>query len=93
MIIGAHLPKYLWPEVIKAAVYLLNRTPRWWTNWKPPFERFHTHISYKRGVVREDCSPWIGHLRAYGCKAYAMTVNAKNHVVRYKQAQKYIRQN
>ena len=74
--IGANLPEYLWPEISRAAVYLHNRTPRYTYNWKSPHDRFFTHIAHQDGVVLEDRKPHQGHLKAYGCKAFAMTTDA-----------------
>jgi hypothetical protein len=38
---GAKLPGELWPEITKAAVYLINRTPKVDFQWKTPFEKLH----------------------------------------------------
>ena len=58
--IEAHLPSNLWPEIIKAAGYLMNRTPVYHNNWKTPFELVTGH------------KPSLSHLRVYGCKAYPL---------------------
>jgi hypothetical protein len=59
------LPEELWPEIVRAAVYLYNRTPIRGKNWKSPYECFF------------ETKPVNIHLRVYGCKSYAMTAKAK----------------
>lgn len=58
--IGSKLPQSLWPEVVKAAGYILNRTPQERLDWKTPFE------------VITGNKPKASHLRAYGYKAYPL---------------------
>ncbi|KAM4064930.1 hypothetical protein HRG_012785 [Hirsutella rhossiliensis] len=73
MRLAARLPHDLWREVVETACYLRNRTPRdpkdprelnQGTDWKSPLELF----TKKRAS--------LAYLRAYGCKAYAMTADA-----------------
>ena len=77
---GANLPAELWPEIAKAAVYLDNRTPKYGLNWKTPYDRFHTYVAHQDGFVLEDRKPHQAHLRAYGCKAFALTKSAQKGV-------------
>jgi hypothetical protein len=70
---GAKLPAALWPEINRAAVYLQNRTPCYNYNWKTPYERFHTYLAYRDGVVVDHKKPQQAHLKVYGCKAFALT--------------------
>jgi hypothetical protein len=65
MRIEAQLPQFLWPEAIMAAGYLTNRSPTRLLNWATPVERFSTSLSLPNP------RPYLGHLRAYGCRAYA----------------------
>jgi hypothetical protein len=65
MRITANLPHDLWREIISAAVYLKNRTPRESNGWKTPYEMFYSK------------QPYLSHLKAYGCRAYAMTSQAQ----------------
>lgn len=58
--VSANLPEGLWPEIVKAATYLHNRTPIKRHQWKTPFEMVHGK------------QPNIAHLRVYGCKAYLL---------------------
>lgn len=74
---GANLPVTLWPEITKAAVYLYNRTPKYDYNWKTPYDRFHTYVAHRDGSVIENRKPHQAHLRAYGCKAFALTTEAQ----------------
>jgi hypothetical protein len=77
MVIGANLPDELWPEVARATVCLHNRTPKYTYSWKSPDDRFHTHLAHRDGVVVvENRKPQQAHLKAYGCKAFAMTTDA-----------------
>lgn len=73
---SAKLPAYLWTEIYHAAVYLYNRTPKYLYNWKSPYERFHTFLAHRDGIVVEDRKPRLDHLRVYGCKCFAMTKDA-----------------
>ncbi len=73
---SSNLPKELWPEITRAAVYLYNRTPRYSLNWKSPYELFHTRLAHRDGVVIEERKPQQAHLKVYGCKAYYMTTDA-----------------
>ena len=75
---AAKLPAGLWPEIDRAAVYLHNRTPRYIYNWKSPYERFHTYLAFRDGIVVESRKPQQAHLKAYGCKAYALTKDFYN---------------
>ena len=59
-----HLPKDIWPEIGRAAIYLSNRLPRYGYKWKSPYENFF------------GSKPYNSHLRAYGCRAYALTRDA-----------------
>lgn len=74
---AANLPEYLWPEIIRTAVYVHNRTPKWIYNWQTPYERLHLYIAIQQGVVVAGRKPRQEHLRAYGCKVYALTKAAK----------------
>ena len=58
------LPKEVWPEVYKTSVYTWNRIPRYMYEWKSPYEMFFGE------------KPLLGHTRAYGCKAFALTTDA-----------------
>ncbi|KAI1676002.1 rve multi-domain protein [Pyrenophora tritici-repentis] len=72
MRLDANLPWELWPEVTRAAVYLYNRTPNYVNQWKTPYEVFFTHVSQANGIATPK-KPRLAHLKAYGCKAFAMT--------------------
>ncbi|KJZ71835.1 hypothetical protein HIM_06271 [Hirsutella minnesotensis 3608] len=87
MRIAAKLPHDLWKETVEAACYVWNRTPRaprppvdlpsqsaspsdpedQQVLWKTPLELF----------TRKDQPEQHKHLRAYGCRAYAMTADAQ----------------
>ena len=69
------LPAALWREISKAAVYLLNRTPKYQYNWKTSYDKFHTFIAQRNGVAIEHKRPDQSHLHAYRCKAFAMMMD------------------
>ena len=71
--LDANLPWELWPEITRAAVYLYNRTPNYPNKWKSPYEIFFTRAAAMNGIVTGPRRPNQAHLRAYGCKAFAMT--------------------
>jgi hypothetical protein len=60
MRIEAKLPTNLWPEIVKAAGYLGNRTPVKRLGWKTPFE----------AIMK--VKPRFAHLHVYGCRAYPL---------------------
>jgi hypothetical protein len=60
MRIAARLPASMWPEIVKTAAYLNNRTPKLKLAWKTPFEA----LTKKK--------PNLSHLRVYGCRAYPL---------------------
>ncbi|KAH5706327.1 RNA-directed DNA polymerase [Parastagonospora nodorum] len=71
--LDANLPWELWPEITRTAVYLYNRTPNYPNNWKTPYEVFFTRAAAMNGIVTGPRKPNQSHLKAYGCKAFAMT--------------------
>ena len=64
--IDSRLPNKLWPEIVSAAGYLLNRTPRQDFGWITPLEKLQTHLSLPNP------KPKCGHIRMYGCRAYPL---------------------
>jgi hypothetical protein len=56
----ANLPANLWPEILKASVYLGNRTVVKGLGWKSPFE------------LIMGMKPSYAHLKPYGCRAYPL---------------------
>ena len=50
MLSNSNLPKFLWTDALKTAVYILNRVPtkavpktpfKLWKNWKPSLRHMH----------------------------------------------------
>ncbi|KAJ3554727.1 hypothetical protein NPX13_g10536 [Xylaria arbuscula] len=74
---GSKLPTYLWVEIVKAAVYLYNRTPKYLYNWRTPYEKFYNYFQMRDGIVGRNKIPILSHLKVYGCKAFAMTSSAQ----------------
>jgi hypothetical protein len=70
--LGANLPRDMWPEIVRATVYLHNRTPNYRNAWRSPYEVFYSRVGLNRSN-RGPRKPNLAHLRAYGCKAFAMT--------------------
>jgi Reverse transcriptase (RNA-dependent DNA polymerase) len=58
--ITSSLPSSMWPEAIKAAGYLNNRTPKCHLKWKTPIEALTGN------------RPNLSHLHVYGCRAYPL---------------------
>ena len=73
MRLDANLPWQLWPEITRAAVYLYNRTPNYSNHWKSLYEVFFTFTALQNGIVTTPRKPSLAHLKAYGCKAFALT--------------------
>ncbi|KAK1912632.1 hypothetical protein P3342_004568 [Pyrenophora teres f. teres] len=73
MRLDANLSWELWPEILRAAVYLYNRTPNYNNHWKTLYEVFFTRVAFSNGIVTSLRKPNLTHLKAYGCKAFAMT--------------------
>ena len=67
----AKLPYFMWPEIVCAAGYILNRTPRQKHGWKTPLETLHAFVGYT------DTKPKCGQIRLYGCRAYALKNDIK----------------
>jgi len=63
----------LWPEIVRATVYLHNRTPNYRNRWKTPYELFLTYTGFHNGTATRAIKPNLSHLKAFGCKAFAMT--------------------
>lgn len=66
MRIGAHLPEDMWPEVVKTAAYLLNKTPTRQLGWQTPSEALN------QALGKPNSPENIAHLRVYGCRAYPL---------------------
>ena len=58
--IASTLPASMWPEIVKAAGYLSNRTPKRQLEWKTPIEALTGQ------------PPNLAHLHVYGCRAYPL---------------------
>ena len=69
MRVHARLPEDLWPEIMPAAAYVLNRTPNRQLDWKTPLEELQRLLNIPNP------RPSIAHLRVYGARAYPLTPN------------------
>jgi hypothetical protein len=45
--------------------------------WQTPYAKFHEAVAQARGIPNARKRPDQTHLRAFGCKAYAMTNDAQ----------------
>jgi len=80
MRLGASLPKGLWPEIVQAAVWLINMSPRVGKEPLSPNEKldqwFRQHFRfYDPEIVRSltaDLRPNWSRVYAYGCRAYPL---------------------
>ena len=68
---SGRLPHALWRDIVAAATYLYNRTPRYSLQWKSPYEAFHEHVMASQ-EVNGPRKPILHHLKAYGCKCYVL---------------------
>jgi len=75
LILDSNLPRELWPEMVRTAVYLLNRTPKQRLAWKTPYESFFSAIPTSN--AENEHRPKMAHLRVIGCKAFALTESAQ----------------
>jgi hypothetical protein len=66
MRVHARLPEELWPEIVTAAAYILNRTPNRQLNWKTPLE------TLQEAAKIPNPHSSIAHLRVYGARAYPL---------------------
>lgn len=63
----------MWPEIVRAAVYLQNPTPNYSNKWRSPYKVFFTGAALHNRIVTPPRKPNQVHLKAYGCKAFALT--------------------
>jgi hypothetical protein len=69
--INSNLPEQLWPEAMRAAGYLANRSPTRSLGWASPIEMLFkaVHLPHPR--------PYVGNLQVYCCRAYVHIPEAK----------------
>lgn len=84
----SQLPLDLHNEIFRTSVYLLNRTPmerqgKWVTPYEEWWREIKATVPEYRGLP-ESLKPSIRHLRAFGCMAFPMTVNALDHVTSHR---------
>ena len=60
----SRLPKWLWPEMIKAVVYLINCSPTQILDWKTPLEILQQALEIPNPKLV------LLHIKAYGSQAY-----------------------
>ena len=66
LLLESRLPKNLWPEAIKAAVWILNRSPTKLQDgrWIIPYQEMLRHSTGVPAPIN------LSNLRVYGCRAY-----------------------
>jgi len=67
--IDALLPEDLWPEFIRTAVYLMNRSPTRILDWQTPIERLGQLLAINKR------KPNLFQVKIYGCRSYARIRN------------------
>ena len=71
MRLAARPSRALWREIVTAAVYLYNRTPKENISWKSPYQALHEWLNPREGVTGPT-KPQLHHLRSYGCKCFVL---------------------
>lgn len=74
---AAKLPQGLANRIFTVAIYLHIRTPTYALDWATPYEIFHTTIAKRDGALIQLKLPKLAHIRAYGCKAFVLTLEAQ----------------
>ncbi|KAG7150913.1 Retrovirus-related Pol polyprotein transposon TNT 1-94 like [Verticillium longisporum] len=74
---AAGFPEDLWPEVVQAAAYLHNLTPKGRLQWATPEGKLNDWLNSK-GLAARTTAPGLAHLRRYGCRAYPLTADAQH---------------
>ena len=72
MWIQARFPEEWWPEILEAAVYLYNRTPRHQNKWVTPVGMLNNWLKSKNKPFIGPLVPSLAHTFAYGCRAYPL---------------------
>ena len=70
--IDAKLPENSYPETWTAAAYLRNRTPTRALGWRTPWEALFDWMRAEGKTRSVWTKPVVGHLRAYGSRAYVL---------------------
>ena len=71
MRLSSRFPHALWKEIISAATYLYNRTPKESLNWQTPYEALFSWLNTRQGMSGP-VKPQVHHLRSYGCKCFVL---------------------
>ncbi|RKL09675.1 hypothetical protein BFJ70_g16651 [Fusarium oxysporum] len=78
MTLGANFPEGLWPESWKTAVYLHNRSHQQSRDRKTLFQQLHNWLKdNNRDTGHINQQPDVTHLKAYGCRAYPLAIEAQ----------------
>ena len=78
MLIDANLPHKFWAEALSTAVYLKNRSPTKAVKDMTPFEAW------------KNMKPKVGHLRVFGCDAFAHIPKDERHKLDVKASKRHI---
>jgi hypothetical protein len=76
MCIRAKLSHDLWLKTVNIAVYLYNQALRYANDWQTLYKRFYTYLGQQKGTGNTARKPQLAHLKAYSCRAYAITKDA-----------------
>lgn len=72
---GSNIPYGLWPEIVQAAIWILNRMPTHMKDdkeWIVPWDKARSYLD-DRGVKKSD----LNSLKIYGSLAYCRTQGIK----------------
>ncbi|RYP67658.1 hypothetical protein DL771_007125 [Monosporascus sp. 5C6A] len=85
--INSNLPSDLWPEAVKAAIYIANRTPIRALSWKTSIQVFNEWIAKrdKTSILEEGFKANVANIVLFGLKVYALTEAARRGAKRLKK--------
>jgi hypothetical protein len=69
MRIESRLPENLWPEAVRTAVHLMNRSPVRQLGWKSPLQVMRERTGATS--ANRSSRPNLGYIWLYGCRAYS----------------------
>jgi hypothetical protein len=76
MCIKAKLSHNLCQKTVNTAVYLYNQTLQYTNDWQTLYKRFYIYLGQQEGTENTIRKPQLAHLKAYGCREYAITKDA-----------------
>jgi hypothetical protein len=71
---AGNLPEGIWPEIYRTAGYLINRSPSAVIDYETPYGLLLQSLPSLLQTP-EITKPLLSHIRAFGCRAYALILN------------------